>query len=344
MEICPIDKLKRSTCGYKSPFEVMLALRPYHLNIFKTMRRLKYYKSRFLTKPERVKLLALIFRTLTRNPNPKKWVFVVGCYNSGTTLLTRLLSIHPSISSLLDVPLSIAEGAFITSELITPEELGWTRMWYKVADQVRLKAGDKSINIKALKKDWAIFFDRKKPIFLEKSIVNSARMTWLQENFNNSYFIFIVRNGYAVAEGIRRRVQKGEGQWGMQQDFSQTYPIELCAEQWIVNNQVIEEDSKAIKNFKRVQYEKLCASPRQVIEELWDFIGINNSRLHNNPVDRDWKTVENDSPIKNMNEWSIANLSSLDIMQIDGVVSDMLEHYGYPILSSENELLDVKKI
>lgn len=44
-----------------------------------------------------------------------------------------------------------------------------------------------------------------------------------------------------------------------------------------------------------------------------------------------------------MNEWSIANLSSRDIMQIESVASDMLECYGYPILSSENEFMDVKR-
>ena len=278
--------------------------------------------SYFLTKPTRSRLLAAFLRQFIKPAEPKKWVFIIGCYNSGTTLLEKMLASHPAISAL-------DEGVFKTDQLITPEELGWTRMWSQVVNQVRLTAGDKSIDVETLKKDWALFFDRQKPVFLEKSIVNSARMTWLQENFQNSYFIFIVRNGYAVAEGIRRKAPIG--QWGIQQDFNQSYPIGLCATQWVVTNEIVEQDSKKIKNFRMISYEDLCNAPCQVTEELWDFIGLkgvlNWSEMTN------WKIQEKDSVIKNMNKRSFANLSSEDIKQIERVAAGMLEHYGYPLLS-----------
>lgn len=39
---------------------------------------------------------------------PQKWIFIVGCYNSGTTLLEKILSLHPMIGSLRD------EGVMLT--------------------------------------------------------------------------------------------------------------------------------------------------------------------------------------------------------------------------------------
>lgn len=38
--------------------------------------------------------------SFTPVPRPDKWLFVVGCYNSGTTLLAEMLSRHPNISGL----------------------------------------------------------------------------------------------------------------------------------------------------------------------------------------------------------------------------------------------------
>ena len=40
--------------------------------------------------------------TLARPANPEKWLFVVGCYNSGTTLIADALADHPQIAALPD--------------------------------------------------------------------------------------------------------------------------------------------------------------------------------------------------------------------------------------------------
>ena len=95
----------------------------------------KMLRNYFLTKPHRIELFAAFSRRLTKVVEPEKWVFVVGCYDSGTTLLARLLATHSQISR-------FDEGVFKTSQLVTPEELGWPRLWCQVVDQVRLRAGD----------------------------------------------------------------------------------------------------------------------------------------------------------------------------------------------------------
>jgi hypothetical protein len=275
-----------------------------------------------LKKPHRLELFAEFSRKLTKIVEPEKWLFIVGCYNSGTTLLARLLATHSQISYL-------DEGVFKTSQLTTPEELGWPRLWCQVLDKVRLNAADRSVDINKLKKDWMLFFDRQKTVFVEKSIVNSARMPWLQENFANSYFLFIVRNGYAVAEGIRRRTARSlrDGQ-RLNSQFTSSYPIELCAKQWITNNAVVESDAKQIQRFKRISYEDLCAHPYKTISDIYAFLGLNDESSALLEVQR-WKINEYDSAIRNMNDKSIANLSVEDINKIEAVAGTMLAYYSY---------------
>jgi hypothetical protein len=279
-------------------------------------------KEYLLKKPHRLELFAEVSRTFVKIVEPEKWLFIVGCYNSGTTLLSNLLATHSKISFL-------DEGVFKTSQLATPEEFGWARLWCQVVDQVRLKAGDRSVDVEKLKKDWMLFFDRKKTVFLEKSIVNSARMTWLQENFPNSSFLFIVRNGYAVAEGIRRQTSKvSQNSRHIKPQSTSSYPIDLCAKQWVTNNAIVESDATEIRRFKRIFYEDLCAHPYKTISDIYGFLGLNDESSALLKVQR-WTINEYDSEIRNMNAKSIANLTVEDINTIEAVAGEMLAYYGY---------------
>jgi len=57
------------------------------------------------------------FRTFVSVPRGKSYLFVVGCYNSGTTLLADMLTQHPEISPLP------TEGSALTDALPRPEDL-----------------------------------------------------------------------------------------------------------------------------------------------------------------------------------------------------------------------------
>ena len=58
-----------------------------------------------------------------RIPQPQKRVFLVGCYNPGTTLLLQLLDSQTSIGS------PPTKGQFLTDQLATPREVGLSRLW-----------------------------------------------------------------------------------------------------------------------------------------------------------------------------------------------------------------------
>lgn len=77
-------------------------------------RTYRYYLSRIYRE---VPLFLNISEKIGHDLTPKKWVFIVGCYNSGTTLLNQILSCHPDILTLPD------EGAFLTRRVPTPEGL-----------------------------------------------------------------------------------------------------------------------------------------------------------------------------------------------------------------------------
>jgi hypothetical protein len=53
----------------------------------------------------------------------RHWIFIIGCYNSGTILLEQIIRQHPAIAGLPD------EGQFLTDALITPKSVGVPRLW-----------------------------------------------------------------------------------------------------------------------------------------------------------------------------------------------------------------------
>ena len=83
-----------------------------------------------------------------KQPRPKKWVFIVACCNSGTTLLTKLVGTHSNISNLPE------EGVWLTNRLPRSEDFGWPRVWCMCKDKVYMDEKNSNINVDKLKKEW----------------------------------------------------------------------------------------------------------------------------------------------------------------------------------------------
>lgn len=135
---------------------------------------LRALKPRLFRTPVGQKLSAPFGRSLA----PDRWVFVVGCYNSGTELLEQLIASHPEISGL---PL---EGVALTDALPRPEECGWTRLWYKCPDRIRLEPGEgQAARDERAKRQWSFHVLRDATNIPEKSVANTARIPFLQTAF-----------------------------------------------------------------------------------------------------------------------------------------------------------------
>ena len=254
--------------------------------------------------------------SFTPIPRPNKWVFIVGCYNSGTTLLSEVLSSHHSISGLP------TEGQYLTDEIAADHELGLSRMWVRREDLYRLTEADDGPNVTRIKKEWGMRLDLSKSILLEKSPPNSARTRWLQKHFENSHFIAIIRNGYAVTEGICRKAQPIH--------LADGWPIEMSAYQWKRCNEVLEKDSKFLKHFMWVKYEDFTENPKGVLTDIVKYLGLKD--LKGVDLSRKWTIHEKKQPIKNLNKENIRNLSSEDIKAINKVTEGALVHFGYDVL------------
>lgn len=243
-----------------------------------------------------------------RIPSPKKWVFIVGCYNSGTTLLHDLLASHSQIGAMP------REGQFLTDQLRLPKAEGLPRLWALDPDRFQLDEHSRaSIDVDRLKRQWgARYNDANQPVLLEKSPTNAARTRWLQKHFVPAYFIGIIRNGYAVAEGIHRKAG---------------HPIELAARQWARSNEIMLRDFDVLDQSLLLRYERLAAAPDACLRELFEFIGVEPEKL--SVGDEVWEIHERRSPIKNMNDQSFDRLTQAEVDVIDRVAYDLLEQFDY---------------
>ena len=257
--------------------------------------------------------------TVAPAARPEKWVFVVGCYNSGTTLIRKILGAHPSVSILP------AEGQYLTDQFPSDHEIGLSRMWVEREDLYRLTENDDGPNVYRIKKEWATRLDRKRPIFLDQTPANSARTRWLQRHFEPAYFIAMIRNGYAVAEGIRRKAQPIHRKSG--------WPIEMAARQWRRSNEILFEDAPLLRNLLWMKYEDLATNPTRELTRLWEFLGLDKSSIPNPKLN--WSVHERSQGIVNLNAESIGRLSRDDIMRINAEAGGLLAKTGYEELIPE---------
>jgi hypothetical protein len=250
---------------------------------------------------------------LTPLPKDKKWVFLVGCYNSGTTLLSELLGQHPLISALE------TEGHFITDQFVKDYDIGLPRMWVDREDIFRLDENDTGPDPVRVLKEWSMRLDLKKQVLIEKSPPNSAKTRWLQKHFENAHFIGIVRNGYAVAEGITRKANPLH--------LINSWPIDKSAYQWARSNEILLEDSEHLKKFMWVTYEDLADDTIGTLNKITEFLSIDSFQQFKS--DQNWSIHERDEKIRNMNEGSISRLNDVQIKTIEQVAGEMLDKFGY---------------
>lgn len=283
--------------------------------IIPTVRRLP---PRLMDRIVMIKFILKILGKIGKGVSPEKWIFIIGCYNSGTTLIANMLQNHPLIGGLR------TEGAYLTDSLPYPEQFGWPRMWCECLDKITISPGLQSANIaKNIVRQWSIWCPKNTPILVEKSVSNAARIPFLNEYFKPAYFIHIIRNGYAVSGGIREKANLKR--W--KNPIYDRYPIELCAKQWCVNDAIVERDSKNMTNLLKIYYEDLVSDPQVTVRAITDFLGI--EAMPDDAFRKGYIVHGERSVIKNMNKLSLQRLGRSDFKKIKDVAGDSLEKHGY---------------
>jgi hypothetical protein len=232
-------------------------------------------------------------------------------------LLAQVLGEHPSISALP------TEGHFLTDQFVKDYEVGLPRMWAKREELFRLTENDNGPDPIRIKKEWAMRLDTSKPVLLEKSPPNTPRTRWLQKHFDNAYFIALVRNAYAVAEGIARK--------GDPKHLRGGWSVEDGALQWHRSNELLLEDEPYLRHMCWIRYEDLTERTEETLHAVTDFLELRPFSEFR--ATKSWRIHERDEPVQNMNALSISRLTPGPIARINAQCAPMLEQFGYRLLA-----------
>lgn len=241
------------------------------------------------------------------------WLFILGCNNSGTTVLWKLLADQPGVRSMPH------EGQFLSKEIpfgsrVFSEELSRFR-WTE----------HHPIPSAKLRYDWACRMPSGRGgVLLEKSPPHSVRSRWLQSHFQPARFIILTRSPYAVCEGIRRR---------------HNVSIQRAADHWAAVHRVLVEDAPFLHHHLWLSYEELCDDLPAVVGKLESFTGLPLSRLEN--IARRPLHVHNlrgaARSLTNLNGASRKRLSADQVQTINETCGPMMKKLKYETVEPEPE-------
>jgi len=218
-----------------------------------------------------IALIRKIFKVFIPARQPSGFVFVLGCYNSGTTVVKSGIGLHPRIA------MAPVEGDLLTDVLKGHEEGGWSRCMaancYAIMDE-RIN-GD--IPSERIVSDWRPWIQPNK-LFLEKSISNTIRIPLLRRAFPGSRFVFVVRQPFGVISGIKRRSRPG----GFAEKLlgADVYPDELLLRQWVFFHRIVLRDFSAKSDdICFCSYEKFIDQPAVELHKIYNFVGLDEVPL-----------------------------------------------------------------
>jgi hypothetical protein len=242
-----------------------------------------------------------------------RWVFLVGCNNSGTTL------IHDSLAETGRFSCMPHEGQRYTNVIRRAEKRGHERVWSEYMGELRLDESSRGPDAPRLWFDWLREIPPPvKPYILEKTTANAVRMRWLQQAFPEASFVGVVRNGYAVVEGIARKGGKD---------------VRRGARHWRVVNEHMLADSAFLSRFFLLKYEDFVAAPALTLEKLGVFLGFRAGELVSSQHAASDRTGDSASAaIRDMNTASFRRLTRRDLDAINQEAGSTFAHFGYTCL------------
>ncbi len=191
----------------------------------------------------------------------KKYIFIIGLHRSGTSLLADYLKEHPDVSGFEKTGFPKDEGQFlqtvfpIAAKYGGPGKFGFDNRSH-LTETSQLATED---IIKKLHTEWNKHWDTSKTYLLEKSPPSILKTRFLQKVFPNSYFILIKRHPIAVSYATQK--------------WSKT-SIKSLLNHWLTCHNIFLADSRYLTNLHTISYEDLVSDPLNVINEIYDFVGL----------------------------------------------------------------------
>lgn len=256
-------------------------------------------------------------------PDKTEWIFILGCNNSGTSLLQHLLRLHPQIDHL---PGEGQSHLLKTRDIEKVTGVNHNRVFTEVLEYMNppraLKRNNPNIDELAsprfLRNAWLRSRKGNNGKYLMvKSPPDMVRSLWLQQHFDTPHFIGIVRNGYSTVESIMHSGKSPE----------------RAATHWNLANKIMMRDSKKLRYFHLIKYEDLVESPQKILRELEDFLEIDHfdySFLGDYNVERKFFFPGlREGKIYNKNKTPRRRLSQDKINIIHSCAKEMLDEFNY---------------
>ena len=214
-------------------------------------------------------------RVFFSKKQPRGVHFVVGVYNSGTTIVKELIAAHP------DVTTPPIEGDRLSGALSSFEEDGWPRAMFGNAFKIRGERQCKELSASELIADLVPWIGNSSWL-VEKSISNTLRIPQLRHAFPGTRFVCVVREPEAVVRGIQKRSQPT----GKARELfnSDSYPGSFLLRQWAYFYRTVVEDAEAdSSDICFCHYEKIMAEPAEELGRIFVFLGLPEVTLENDP-------------------------------------------------------------
>jgi LPS sulfotransferase NodH len=295
---------------------------------------------------------------------PRQKFFIFGHARSGTTLLMRLVRLHP------DVHCSYQAHFFTRQPLLkslvdTPEAEDWlarkSNRWNEGRDLSPLvlrAAADFIMEREAAREGKRVVGDKS-----PSSTIHGQAVRDMHSIYPDAKLIYIVRDGrdVLISERFRNLVEeskflKAEDQHiieelrkdqtpftnGARSIFTESV-IQRVASGWVKNLQETDDEGRRLfgENYCSLRYEDLLAQPFSEMQRLWEFLGVRAepslektivAEMSSNP-DEEWQAKRNEDIASFLPKGQAGNWQRLftarDKSIFKEVAGEMLIQWGY---------------
>lgn len=194
-------------------------------------------------------------------PPEQRYGFICGLHRSGTTLIARALAQHPMVSGFKNTGVIEDEGQFLQSVL--PLEIAFGGVGRFGFDPHAHMTESSTLNTpeasSRLLSEWERYWDRSRPVLIEKTPSNLLRTRLLQALVPPSHFIIVTRHPIAACLATVK--------WTEGNVFS-------LISHWVHCYGLAREDAKSLRRVLWVSYEGFVADPAGQLARMGEFLQL----------------------------------------------------------------------
>lgn len=294
--------------------------------------------------------LPLWSATLGRLYVSRRPIFLIGCHNSGTTILARLIGQHPSIVNWSEAPeVWTPDDAFMNWSVLPEPPLPLPFLFD--LDAYERTVEKHAAYLPLIRNSFTLFaVMRLRRRFLNKNPHMSISVPYIEAAFPDACYVYIRRNGYAVVQSLLsnwRPVLEAISdpaattpEWhNLREVLDPAYfsdplaLVRLCARYWREMESRAREALTALPDQRRVyytSYEDLCERTEPILREIFAQFDLNPHRYNwdqlRQPSRYPWTDM---LPMENRNFKYRERLTRHEIDAITGEARALLTEYGY---------------